>query len=137
MNAPALHVSVAAFFKRRLPPLRGWGREKQLRTIGWYAAHGCLIVVREGGRIMGAALVRVVESEPDEAHYYTHQPETGTLLLVDQLACRDQRGGIGAILYLARREWPQLTHLQGERWRRHGRRCHVAITNHLMRLLGA
>lgn len=137
MNAPALHVSVAAFFKRRLPPLRCWDREKLLHTIGWYAAHGCLLVVRERGRIMGAALVRVVESEPEWENFYIHQPETGTVLLVDQLACRDQRGGLGALLYMARQAWPQLTHLQGNRWRRDGRAATAHINSHLMRLLGA
>ena len=72
MSYPKSTIQAAAFIKRNWKGCKTWSREGLLRWVQWFADSGRLIAMREGGKIVGVALFRFIDSEKDiRASEYT------------------------------------------------------------------
>jgi hypothetical protein len=67
MNYPKSTIQAAAFIKRNWKGCKSWKKDRLLGWVQWFASHGRMIGIREGGKIAGVALFRFVDYEKDIA----------------------------------------------------------------------
>lgn len=99
-------ITLAAFFKRRLPAFRRATREDILRLVTWYWRDARAGVVRENGRIVAAALARCVNADEDAEKPFLHD-EAGRIVWVEHIVSLHPLGLVALMQMVTRRFGPR------------------------------
>lgn len=96
MNFPNTTVRVAAFVRRNWKGCRRWPRQTLLAWVQWFIDHNRFQGITEGGRVVGVALYRFVDSE-DDARASDYKDTGGKLAYI--ALCTGKTVGIMQHLY--------------------------------------
>lgn len=108
---------IAAYLRRHLPFIRNWDGQATLAWVRWFIEHGRAIAIMDGRKLVGVALVRLVDN-PEQAN--EHYSDTGgKLAYIEVTVCRD-----GMMPYLFthfRRTFPLADRMAWVRSKHHNR----------------
>ncbi len=118
MQPQATLITLAAFIKRNAPGFRRASRQELLAFLGWYWRDGRVGIIRDKGRIVGAALARCMNHPGQAADPYYHD-ETGRLIWIQDIVSHHPLG-IPLLLEHARQRFGPREAFAGRVFHRNG-----------------
>lgn len=80
-------IYVTAFLRRHLPQLRSWSAEGTLQWVKWFMCHRRALLIKDGRRLMGVTLLRLVDNNEQAGTNYADTG--GRVAYIEVTACRN------------------------------------------------
>lgn len=97
----------AAYLRHRLPFMKAWDVAATRRWVGWFMAHGRAIMTWNGRRIVGVALVRLLDNASRALDPWADTD--GRIAYIEVAAC--EKGTLPHLFYLFRHTFPHASHM--------------------------
>lgn len=120
---------VAAFLRHHLPILRGWSRDGTLRWVKWFMCHGRALLIKDGRKLVGVTLVRLVDTKDQAATDYLDTG--GRLAYIEVTACHN--GLMPHLFQLLRTTFPHADTMAWARSKYHNRPVTVPMAKAAVR----
>jgi hypothetical protein len=120
---------VAAFLRRHLPILKDWTREGTLQWVKWFMCHQRALLVKDGPKLVGVTLVRLVDTNDQAATDYLDTG--GRLAYIEVTAC--QKGIMPNLFNLLRQTFPHADRMAWARSKYNNRTIAVPMAKAALR----
>lgn len=100
-------IQIAALMKRRLRGCYSWSRETFIPFLTWHAQRSHIIMIRDGGKVIGFILGRAISAPVDSRSRYSCNDESSLVFVEFCVAVR--KGVMPALFKGLKSRFPQAT----------------------------